>query len=225
MRIGDRSSTFLLTVITLILALAIGAVIPLASGSSPGGRPQPWTPPPSPTETDPPATATQFSASQAKLTAPAAPRLTATTTRATGTLTPTLRATGTLTPTLRATGTLTPTLRATGTLTPTLRATATLTATAVRAGAVLSPTVALTPRTAAPAPRAQVREGPLSLRTGPSQVQPAVGVAQVGQTYTVTARTADNAWLQVCCVNNEPAWLAAQFVAITGTIATLPVKP
>jgi uncharacterized protein YgiM (DUF1202 family) len=88
---------------------------------------------------------------------------------------------------------------------------------------VISPTAALT--TQAPAPRAEVREGPLVLRSGPSQGQPVVSIAQVGQAFTVTGRTADNAWLQVCCVNNGPAWLASQFVGVTGTITTLPVKP
>ena len=74
-------------------------------------------------------------------------------------------------------------------------------------------------------PRAQVREGPLVLRAGPNQTQPALSSAQAGQAFTVTGRTADNAWLQVCCVNNEPAWLASQFVVVTGTLTTLPVKP
>ena len=74
-------------------------------------------------------------------------------------------------------------------------------------------------------PRAQVREGPLALRAGPNQGQPVLSSAQVGQAFTVTGRTADNAWLQVCCVNNEPAWLASQFVVFTGTLTTLPVKP
>ena len=78
---------------------------------------------------------------------------------------------------------------------------------------------------AAAAPRAQVREGPLALRAGPNQGQPVLSSAQVGQAFTVTGRTADNAWLQVCCVNNEPAWLASQFVVFTGTLTTLPVKP
>ena len=74
-------------------------------------------------------------------------------------------------------------------------------------------------------PACQVREGPLVLRAGPNQTQPTLGSAQAGQAFTVTGRTADNAWLQVCCVNNQPAWLASQFVVVTGTLTTLPVKP
>ena len=45
MRLGDRSSTILLAVITIILALVVGLVIPLAGGSTLGGKPEPWTPP------------------------------------------------------------------------------------------------------------------------------------------------------------------------------------
>jgi uncharacterized protein YgiM (DUF1202 family) len=65
----------------------------------------------------------------------------------------------------------------------------------------------------------------LVLRAGPNQAQPALSSAQAGQAFTVTGRSADNAWLQVCCVNNEPAWLASQFVVVTGTLTTVPVKP
>ena len=83
----------------------------------------------------------------------------------------------------------------------------------------------LSPSVAEGTPYARVREGPLLLRVGPNQNQPTVSFAQAGQTFTVTARSTDNAWLQVCCVNNEPAWLAAQHVVFTGTLTALPVKP
>jgi uncharacterized protein YgiM (DUF1202 family) len=91
--------------------------------------------------------------------------------------------------------------------------------------AIISPTATLAPSAAAVVLRAQVREGPLVLRAGPNQAQPALSSAQAGQAFTVTGRSADNAWLQVCCVNNEPAWLASQFVVVTGTLTTVPVKP
>jgi hypothetical protein len=197
MRLGDRSSTILLAVITIILALAVGLVIPLAAGNSLGGRPQPWTPPPSPTPTSVPPTATALPNAGAKPTAPTATRALPTPTRP---------------------PVVTPSL--------TPRATEPLTATvAPPSAAVIAPTATVTPGAAAAAQRAQVREGPLSLRAGPNLSQPAISSAQVGQAFTVTGRTADNAWLQVCCVNNEPAWLASQFVVVTGTLTTLPVKP
>jgi uncharacterized protein YgiM (DUF1202 family) len=84
------------------------------------------------------------------------------------------------------------------------------------------------PTRAAPsgsAPIAQIKEGPLTLRTSPSREGGIVAMAQVGETYTATARTADSAWLQVCCVQGSPVWLSAQYVTITGTISTLPIKP
>ncbi len=72
---------------------------------------------------------------------------------------------------------------------------------------------------------AQVVEGPLVLRAGPERNQPVLAIVDIGSTYTVTARTSDGAWLQVCCVKGSPAWLSSQFVAITGTLDILPVKP
>ncbi len=191
MRLGDRSSTILLAVITIVLALAVGLIIPLAAGNSLGGRPQPWTPPPSPTPTSVPPTATALPNVGVKSTSPTATRVQPTATRA-----------------------------AVATLAVTVAPTVTV---ALTTSTVISPTATLTPGAAAP--RAQVREGPLVLRAGPNQTQPALSSAQAGQAFTVTGRTADNAWLQVCCVNNEPAWLASQFVVVTGTLTTLPVKP
>ena len=197
MRLGDRSSTILLAVITIVLALAVGLIIPLAAGNSFGGKPQPWTPPPSPTPTNVPPTATALPNAGAKSTSPTATRVQPTATRST---------------------VATPSATLAATVAPTVTVAAT-------SAAVISPTATLAPSAAAAAPRAQVREGPLLLRAGPNQDQPAVSSAQVGQAFTVTGRTADNAWLQICCVNNEPAWLASQFVVITGTLSTLPVKP
>jgi len=50
-------------------------------------------------------------------------------------------------------------------------------------------------------------------------------MAQIGEVYTATARTADSSWLQVCCIQGSPVWLSAQYVTITGTISALPIKP
>ena len=81
MRLGDRSSTILLAVITIVLALAVGLIIPLAAGNSLGGRPQPWTPPPSPTPTSVPPTATALPNVGVKSTSPTATRVQPTATR------------------------------------------------------------------------------------------------------------------------------------------------
>ncbi len=71
----------------------------------------------------------------------------------------------------------------------------------------------------------QIREGPLNLRAGPGRDQRVVAVGQAGATFTVTARTADNTWLQVCCVGTNRAWLFAEYAVITGTIASVPILP
>jgi len=209
MHLGDRSSTILLTAITVGLALAVGLIIPLAGGTAPGGKPQPWTPPPSPTATNIPPTATVLPTSVAKTATPTATRVQPTATRST-----------VATPSLTSTVTASPTLRATAASTATAGPTATIILTRA---AVISPTATLNPGAAVPAPLAEVLQEPLLLRAGPNQ--PAISSAQVGQVFTVTGRTADNAWLQVCCVNNAPVWLASQFVVVTGTLTTLPVKP
>jgi uncharacterized protein YgiM (DUF1202 family) len=110
-----------------------------------------------------------------------------------------------------------------------------VTTTAV-AAATAAATAAVTPATATPvgptraapagaAAIAQIREGPLTLRASPNREGGIVAMAQVGETYTVTARTTDSSWLQVCCIQSSPVWLSAQYVTITGTISTLPIKP
>jgi uncharacterized protein YgiM (DUF1202 family) len=65
----------------------------------------------------------------------------------------------------------------------------------------------------------------LNLRGGPGQGFGVVGLARAGETYTVTSRSEDGAWLQICCVNQAPAWLASGMITVTSTIDSLPIAP
>jgi uncharacterized protein YgiM (DUF1202 family) len=71
--------------------------------------------------------------------------------------------------------------------------------------------------------KAEVAAGRANLRSGPGQGFGVVGIARTGDTYTVTARSGDGSWLQICCVNRTPAWLATGLVTFTGTIEGLPI--
>jgi len=233
MRLDQRSSMVVLTIVVVGLALAAGLVIPLASGGGGGSAaPTAWTPPATPTVTAVRPTATIRPALTLRVGSPTVSPAAVTPTRL---LTAAPTATPTRPPTAAPTATTTaapasPTTRPTAapTQTPTrIAATATLTAT-VRVTATPVATTPTGPTKAAPsggAIIAQVREGPLTLRTSPSRDGGIVAMAQVGETYTATARTTDSAWLQVCCFQGSPVWLSAQYVTITGTINTLPIKP
>lgn len=194
MRLDQRSSLVVLTIVVVGLALAAGLMIPLASGGAKGSAAPPgWTPPPTASATVRPTLTRR----------PTIPTLAAATATATRQPTPTR-------PAATATSRPTPTPMPTATFTPTE---------AVRATATTAPTPA------AGVPLALVREGPLALRTGPGRDQPLVAVAQIGETFTVTGRTNDNLWLQLCCVRTNPAWAFAEYLTITGTITSLPIKP
>ena len=65
----------------------------------------------------------------------------------------------------------------------------------------------------------------LNLRGGPGQGFGVIGLARSGETYTATTRSGDGAWLQICCFNHAPAWLATEMVTVTGAIDSLPVAP
>jgi hypothetical protein len=235
MSLDKRSSMVVLTIVVVGLALAAGLVIPLASGGGRGSAaPTAWTPPATATATAVRPTTTVRPTLTPRGGSPTARPATATPTRP-----PTAALTATTAPTrptviptqtqtrVAATAIVTATVQTTATVTPTVRATATVTAT-VRAAVTPVTTPPAGPTQTAPssgAVIAQIREGPLTLRTSPSTDGGRFAMAQVGETYTVTARTNDSSWLQVCCIQGSPVWLSAQYVTITGTISTLPIKP
>jgi hypothetical protein len=63
----------------------------------------------------------------------------------------------------------------------------------------------------------------VKLHSDPDLASTTVGLAEAGTTYTITARTTDEAWWQVCCVKGQPAWVASTVVTVTGSAAGVTV--
>ncbi len=194
MQLGERPASMILAAAALLLALLIGAIIPLASGDNASREALSWTPP-SPTIASPTAR------SETKALA----SLTATVTMAPATAAPQPRpAAATPVPTL-------PTAAPLPTATP---------APALTATAEEDPPAA-TPE----GPTASILVEPLNLRTGPGTGFPPLGIARIGDVYTLRGRNADGSWYQICCIQDAPAWVSAEFVAVNGAIDTLPIVP
>jgi|GEM_PF-727528 len=77
----------------------------------------------------------------------------------------------------------------------------------------------------APVPLAVVREGPLTLRSGPGRGYAAVSQLDAGATLTVTGRTGDGTWLRVCCVaaTRQQGWLDGALVELHGMLDAVAV--
>jgi hypothetical protein len=235
MRKLERPSIIMVVVLTLALAGLVGLVIPLASGSKATKGQTAWKPPtpipptalastvpatkrsaPAPTHVlaTPTSLPAATTSSPAPAKAPAAPvSMPTATTRPPG-LTPSLSPTAEAPPTQLTSRSVTLPLSATATQLPTPTATR-------------QPSIAATP---VPGKRgttlsAVVAVGLLNLRSGPGQGFDVIGLARAGETYTATARSGDGTWLQICCINQAPAWLATGMVTVTSGLDSLPVAP
>lgn len=200
MTTGKQSASLILSLVTILLAVIAGVAIPLASGGGLREEALAWTPPPSRT-----ATSTAHMAARATPTLP--PRLTATSEPthlpppATPAITPVV-ATVPSEPTATLTPTALPTPTATEQPTPT-------------------PSPTFTPA----APIARVIAEPVNLRSGPGTDFPPLGIARLGEVYTLQGRSADGGWYQICCVRDAPAWISASLIATEGITETLPILP
>jgi SH3-like domain-containing protein len=126
--------------------------------------------------------------------------------RPTETPVPTNTATPTSTPTATNTATPTPTATQTATPAPTNTATPTPTATSVSFSVVIA------------------IDG-VNVRRGPSTGYAAVAkVENAGTTATAIGRSADNQWVEICCIDGQQGWILATFVQI-GDISQLPISP
>ncbi len=63
----------------------------------------------------------------------------------------------------------------------------------------------------------------VNLRAGPGTNHPLVGSAKQGEIYPVEGRTADGSWLEICCIDGRPAWVAANVVGTGGDMASVQV--
>lgn len=68
-----------------------------------------------------------------------------------------------------------------------------------------------------------IKPATLNGRRGPGTDYDRIGQATQDQELFVLGRTADGAWLQVCCMANQPVWVAADQVDVKGAIQPAPV--
>jgi uncharacterized protein YraI len=125
---------------------------------------------------------------------------------------------------------------------PVLTPTAVISSTAapVAAGVVLTPTAAATPveavaPTAAPAGEASltITAAGANLRRGPGTEFELAGGATQGQSFPIVGKSPAGDWWQVCCIDNQPAWVFGELVtiqngehvAVAEAIPTLPPTP
>jgi len=202
MRNAERPSTLIVIVVTLALAGLIGLAVPLGSGSKPGRSLVAWTSPTPtiPVTSVPAATATEPMTALATRVATRSPSMTSTP------LQPTAAVPSELTPPP------TPTAQAVQAPSPT---------TTRRAPAVATPPAG----SSGSLVQAAVAVDLLNLRGGPGQGFGVLGLARAGQAFTVTARSEDGAWLQICCLHQAPVWIATGMVTVTGAIDSLPLQP
>lgn len=73
-----------------------------------------------------------------------------------------------------------------------------------------------------PTPYVVVNVDRLAGRRGPDVAFARVGEALRGDELVLLARTPDNAWWQVCCMANQPVWVAAEFVTALGPLDSVP---
>jgi len=94
-----------------------------------------------------------------------------------------------------------------------------------------APTCALPGPTATPTPSptpvvAVVRPGPaqgLNVRAGPGTGYPVLDILPAGSRLTVVGRSADEGWVEVCCVlRGERGWVAAELVDLPGPDTAAP---
>lgn len=76
---------------------------------------------------------------------------------------------------------------------------------------------------AVPTPYVIVSVDKLTGRRGPDTAFPRVGEAARGDELVILAHTPDDAWWQVCCMANQPVWVAAEFVMAMGQIESVPI--
>lgn len=112
-------------------------------------------------------------------------------------------------------------LRATQSAAATLTAAPTLTSTPT---ATPSPTPTLTPSaTPVPTPFAIVRAPVVEAWRGPATTYESLGRASEGQVLVVLGHSADDAWLWVCCIANQPGWVPNQGLLVVNPLAVAPI--
>jgi len=74
-----------------------------------------------------------------------------------------------------------------------------------------------------PTPYIIITAGKANGRRGPGTTFELVGQALQGEELILLGRTPDNSWWQVCCIANQPAWVAAELASQRGPLEQVPV--
>jgi uncharacterized protein YraI len=83
---------------------------------------------------------------------------------------------------------------------------------------------ALVPLAGAQTPvTATVKGASLNVRSGPGTTYPVITAAKKGQTFDVKGRTADAAWLQLCCFKGQNGWASASLLTVKGDVKSVAV--
>ncbi len=72
------------------------------------------------------------------------------------------------------------------------------------------------------APRAIVNAPLVNLRSGPGTDTNIIAMVERGAEYDIVGRSADDEWWQVCCADDQVAWIASDFVDTDGSVDAVP---
>ena len=64
-----------------------------------------------------------------------------------------------------------------------------------------------------------------NLRSEPAMDAAVVGVANQGQQFTITGKSPNLEWIEVCCATGGIAWIASQLGVIYGSLEQTPIRP
>ncbi len=74
-----------------------------------------------------------------------------------------------------------------------------------------------------PNPQVRVLAERLNVRSGPSQAYPVLTVLNANEVLDVSGRLADNTWWQICCINEDVAWVFGEGVELWGIAEVVPI--
>jgi uncharacterized protein YraI len=70
---------------------------------------------------------------------------------------------------------------------------------------------------------AVVNDDLVNLRRGPGLQYLSLRLGMRGDQFTITGRSADDLWWQICCVEERPAWISQTYVDADGPVDSVPV--
>lgn len=70
---------------------------------------------------------------------------------------------------------------------------------------------------------AVVNDDLVNIRRGPGLQYPPLRLGMRGDQFTITGRSADDLWWQICCVEERPAWISQTYIDADGPVDSVPV--